>query len=242
MKFCTRCGLRLADRERCPRCGAVRGVAVDSSRTAEHPPAGDLPPFVFGYTERTLLSLVERKRELCVAFSHISGTLLEVSTHEDAEHSVDIRLWSQSDDPQSGPRPPIVAKESQPSFRSIVKLKLGSGAERSFVLTQVRLGAGTGNRVTLIFPVSVERALNPIYDYAAIAAVDHPANDYTWSTTHPEIHALRDRLPADQDERFTDALSSYLNGLCRRCLRLFRLNRERNRRCRIQPQPLELVP
>jgi hypothetical protein len=223
MNFCTRCGLRLVD------------------RTAEHPPAGELPPFVFGYTELTLLGLVERKREARVAFSYINGTRLEVRTHEDAEHAVHINLWSQPDDPQSGPRPPIVGKESQPSLRSVVKLRLGSGAERSFVLTQVRLGVSAGNRITLIFPISVERALNPIYDYAAIAAVEYAANDYTWSTTHPEIHALRDRLPADQDAPFADALASYLDGLCRRCLRLFRVNRERNRRYRVQPKRLELV-
>jgi hypothetical protein len=241
MKFCTRCGLRLVDRESCPRCGVRRDVAVYPSRTSEHPPAGDLPPFVFAYNKRTLLGLVERNREARVAFSYINGALLEIGSHEDAEHAVHIRLWSQPDDPQSGPRPPIVRKESQPSLRSIVKLKLGSGTERSFVLSQVQLGARAGNRITLIFPISIERALNPIYDYAAIAAVDFAANDYTWSTTHPEIHALRDRLPADQDEPFADALSSYLNGLCRRCLRLFRANRVGNRPYRVRPQRLELV-
>jgi len=214
---------------------------VDPSRTAEHPPAGDLPPFVFSDNERTLLGLVERRREARVAFSYINGTLLEFRTHADAEHAVHIQLWSQPDDPQSWPRPPIVGKESQPSLRSIVKLKLGSGAERSFVLSQVRLGAKAGNRISLIFPISVERALNPIYDYAAIAAVDYAAADYTWSTSHPEIHALRDRLSADQDGPFADALSSYLNGLCRRCLRLFRANRVGNRPYRVRPQRLELV-
>lgn len=240
MKFCTRCGLLLVDRRSCPRCGARQDAAVDSSRIAEHPPAVDLPPLVFAYTERTLLGLVERKREARVAFSYINGTLLEVRTHEDPSHAVHINLWSQPDDPRSGPRPSFVGKESRPSLRSIVKLKLGSGAERSFVVTQVRLGAKAGNRITLIFPIAVERALNPIYDYAAIAAVDYPANDYTWSTTHPEIHAFRDRLPADQDAPFADALASYLDGLCRRCLRLFSLDREKARRYRV-PQCLELV-
>lgn len=241
MKFCTRCGLRLVDRESCPRCGARRDVAVDSSRIAEHPSAGDLPALVFAYTERTLLGLVERRREARVAFSYINGTLLELRTHADPEHAVHIRLWSQPDDPQLGPRSSIVGKESRPSLRTIVKLKLGSGAERSFVLSQVQLGARAGNRVSLIFPISVERALKPIYDYTAIAAVDYAANDCTWSTSHPEIHALRDRLPADQDEPFANALSSYLNALCRRCLRLFRQKREGNRRYRVQPQRLELV-
>src|ERR1700675_957022 len=107
MKFCTRCGLRLVDREGCPRCGARRDVAVDSSRIAEHPPAGDLPPLVFAYTERTLLGLVERRREARVAFSYINGTLLELRTHAEAENAVHIMLWSQADDPQSGTRPPI---------------------------------------------------------------------------------------------------------------------------------------
>jgi hypothetical protein len=107
------------------------------------------------------------------------------------------------------------------SIRSIVRLKLGSGVERSFVLTQVRLRAKVGSRITLIFPAPIERALNPVYDYAAIAAVDYLANDYTWSTTHPEIHTIRTRLPEDQSESFADSLATYLDGLCRRCLRLF---------------------
>jgi hypothetical protein len=66
------------------------------------------------------------------------------------------------------------------------------------------------------------RALNPLYDQAAIAAVDYAANDYTWSTTNPEIRAIRSQLWEDQDDAFTDSLGSYLNGLCRRCLRLFK--------------------
>jgi hypothetical protein len=53
-------------------------------------------------------------------------------------------------------------------------------------------------------------ALNPLYDHAAIAAVDCAANSYTWSTTHPEIHAIRSQLPEGQDDAFTDSLASYL--------------------------------
>ena len=81
MKFCRRCGLRLVDRKSCPRCGASRGVALRSARTAEYPPARDLPALVFAYTERTLLGLVERRRE---SFSYISGTVIDMKTHEDA--------------------------------------------------------------------------------------------------------------------------------------------------------------
>jgi hypothetical protein len=90
------------------------------------------------------------------------------------------------------------------------------------VLTQIRPLARAGNRIGLIFPASVARALSPLYDHGAIAAVDYTANSYTWSTTHPEIHAIRARLPEDQNDAFTDSLASYLNGLCRRCLRLFK--------------------
>jgi hypothetical protein len=166
---------------------------------------------------------------------------LEVRTHEDATHSVQTQLWSQQDDPKVGPRDPIVGRESQPSIKSIVRLRLGSGPERSFVLTQVRLRARPGNRVTLIFPVSSERALSSAYDYAAIAAVNYAANDYTWSTTHPEIHASRSRLPADQAESFADSLASYLDGLCRRCLRLFAAYRSEHRRGRARARHLELA-
>jgi hypothetical protein len=124
-----------------------------------------------------------------------------------------------------------------------VQLKLGSGVERPFVLTQVRPRTKGGNRIGLIFPAPVVRALNPLYDHAAIAAVDYAANDYTWSTTHPEIHAVRSQLPEDQDDAFTDSLASYLNGLCRRCLRLFGTHDRCNRaRYRVGARHAELTP
>jgi hypothetical protein len=220
MNFCTRCGSRLAGQEICRVCGARPYRAERRPPAAEYPPAGDLPPFTFAYNV-SLLGLVERERQVSVPFSYINGSLLDVRTHEDAVHAVHMKLWEQRDDLESEPRGPIVGKESQPSIRNIVRLRLGSGAERSFVLTQVRFRATAGGRVTLIFPVSIERAVNPVYDYAAIAAVDYAANDFTWSTTHPEIHAIRSRLPEEQAERFGDSLAGYLNGLCRRCLRLF---------------------
>jgi hypothetical protein len=116
MKFCTRCGLRLVDRESCPRCGVRRDAAVDPSRTAEHPRAGDLPPFVFAYTERTLLGLVERKREARVSFSYISGTVIDIQTHEDTSHPLRIGAWSQEDDPATGPQSPIVGHKWQPTI------------------------------------------------------------------------------------------------------------------------------
>jgi hypothetical protein len=138
MSFCTRCGLRLVDRERCPRCGAGRDAALDSARTAEHPPAGDLPAFVFAYTERTLLSLVERKREVRVSFSYISGTVIDIQTHEDTSHPLRIGAWSQEDDPATGPQSPIVGHKWQPTRNNVIRLKLGSGIERSFALRQDR--------------------------------------------------------------------------------------------------------
>jgi len=221
MNFCTRCGSRLAGLEICRVCGA-RPFRTERRRSpaAEYPPAGDLPPFTFRYNV-ALLGLVERERQVSVSFSYLNGTLSDVRTFEDPAHAVHMKLWQQQDDPSSGPCGPIVGKQSQPSIRNIVRLRLGSGTERSFVLTQVRLRTKVGSRLTLIFPVSIERAINPVYDYAAIAAVDYAANDFTWSTTHPEIHAIRSRLPEDQAERFCDSLAGYLNGLCRRCLRLF---------------------
>ncbi len=220
MKFCTRCGSRMNDREICGACGAVGYRPAHRLPVAEYPPAGDLPTFTFTYSI-PLLALIERERKVSVPFSYIDGTLLEVRSYEDAAHPVHTQLWFQHDNPLSGPCDPIIDKESQPSIRSIVRLKLGSGVERSFVLTQVRLRAKVGSRITGIFPAPIERALNPVYDYAAIAAVDYLANDYTWSTTHPEIHTIRTRLPEDQSESFADSLASYLDGLCRRCLRLF---------------------
>jgi hypothetical protein len=192
MKFCTRCGLRLVDRASCPRCGVRRDVAVDSSRTAEHPPAGDLPAFVFAYTERSLLGLVERKREARVSFSYISGTVIDIQTHEDSSHPLRIGAWSQEDDPATGPQSPIVAHKWQPTRNNVIHLKLGSGAERSFALRQVRFAAHAGHRITLIFPVVAARALDPIYDYAAIGAVNYATNDQRWSTAHAEIHRVWD--------------------------------------------------
>jgi hypothetical protein len=208
------------DREICGTCGGVGYKPAHRLPVAEYPPVGDLPTFTSTY-KIPLVGLIERQQKVSVPFSYINGTLLEVRSYEDAAHPVHTQLWSQHDDPLSGPRDPIVGKESQPSIRSIVRLMLGSGIERSFVLPQVRLRAKAGNRITLIFPTPVERALNPVYDYAAIAAVDYLANDYTWSTTHPEIHTIRTRLPEDQSESFADSLATYLDGLCRRCLRLF---------------------
>jgi hypothetical protein len=180
-----------------------------------------------------LLGLIERERKASVPFSYINGTLLEVRSYEDAAHLVHTQLWSQHDDPLSGPRDPIIGMQSQPSIRSIVRLRLGSGVERWLVLTQVRLRAKAGNRMTLIFPIPIRRAMNPVYDYAAIAAVDYAANDYTWSTIHPEIHAIRMRLPEDQSEPFAGSLACYLDGLCRRCMRLFGQHRRPQRGYRV---------
>jgi hypothetical protein len=228
MKFCTRCGSRMAGEEICRVCAAHPYRTERRVPAAEYPPAGDLPQFTFRYNV-ALLGLVERERQVSIPFSYINGALVDVRTHEDPANAVHTKLWEQRDDPKSEPRGPIVGRQSQPSIRNIVRFRLGSGAERSFVLTQVRFRAKAGSGVTLLFPVSIERASNPVYDYAAIAAVDYAANDFTWSTTHPEIHAIRSRLPEDQAERFGDSLASYLNGLCRRCLRLFAHHRVRQR-------------
>jgi len=157
-----------------------------------------------------------------ISFSYVNGALPEIRTYEDRTPAVHLKIWSQKDDPHLAFSDPIIGKESQPSIRNILRLKLGSGAERSFVLSQVRPQVKAGNRLGLIFPAPIERAFNPAYDYAAIALVDYVTNDYTWSTTHPDIHAIRSRLPQGQDDAFTDSLASFLNGLCRRCLRLFR--------------------
>jgi hypothetical protein len=220
MKFCTRCGSRRNDRAVCSGCGAVAYGATHCLPVAEYPPGGDLPTFTFTYNI-PFLGLIEREREVSVPFSCISGTLLEIRRYEDASHPVHVQLWSQRDDPLLGPRDAIVGQESRSSIRNIIQLKLASGIERSFVLTQVRLRSNAGTYITLIFPTPFERAINPVYDYAAIAAADCITNDYVWSTTHPEIHALRPRLPEDHSERFADTLASYLNGLCRLCLRRF---------------------
>ncbi len=168
---------------------------------------------------------------------------MEIRTDQDAASSVHIKVWLEKDDPRLGRCNPIVGKETQAATRSIVQLKLGSGVERSFVLTQVRPRTRGGNSIGLIFPAPVVRALNPLYDHAAIAAVDYAANDYTWSTTHPEIHAVRSQLPQGQDDAFTDSLASYLNGLCRRCLRLFRRHDRHNRpQSRVGAGHAELTP
>jgi hypothetical protein len=211
----------MTDRELCRVCGGGAFVPSYRSPVGEYPPTGGLPTFTFTYPT-ALLGFIGRERKVSVPFSYVNGALLEIRTHEDPAHSVHTQLWCQHDDPVSGPRDPIVGRELQPSIRNVLRLKLGSGAERSFVLTQVRLRAKAGSRITLIFPTPIECAINPVYDYAAIAAVDYAANDYTWSTTHPEIRAIRLRLPEDQSERFADSLANYLDGLCRRCLRMFR--------------------
>jgi rRNA maturation protein Nop10 len=240
MKFCTRCGSRTTDREICHVCGAIAYRAAPHSPVAEYPRAGDLPTFTFRYSIE-FLGLIERERNVSVPFSYLNGTLSEVRRYEDPTHSVHTQLWLQHDDPLSAPRDPIVGRESQPSIKNIVRLKLGSGVERSFVLTQVRLRAKAGSHITLIFPIPMERAMNPVYDYAAIAAVDYATNDYTWSTTHPEIHAIRTRLPEDQSEPFAGSLARYLDGLCRRCMRLFGQHRRPQRRYRFAAGHAELM-
>lgn len=223
MTFCTRCGSRLVDGEICPRCGARRDLALRSARTAEHPPAGDLPAFVFAYTEQSLLGLVERKREARVFFSYISGTVIDIQTHEDTSHPLRIGAWSEEDDPATGPQSPIVTHKWQPTRNNVIRLKLGSGIERSFALRQVRFAARAGHRITLILPVVAARALNRIYDYAAIGAVNYATNDQRWSTAHAEIHHVWDQLPSSESKRFSNGVANHLDGLCRRwrCLRLF---------------------
>lgn len=221
MTYCTRCGSRLVDRESCPRYGARRYSALRSAPTEEHPPAGDLPPFVFGYTERTLLNLVERQRQAQVSFSYISGTLIDIQTHEDTGRPLRMGVWSQEDEPAIGLRSPIVGHGWQPFRHHVIRLKLGSGAERSFVLRQVRFAARAGDRITLIFPVAATRMLNPIYDYAAIGAVNYRTGDERWSTAHAEIHQVRDQIPSSESKRFLAGVANHLDGLCRRCLRLF---------------------
>jgi hypothetical protein len=227
MKFCTRCGSRIFDQGICGLCGRPAHGAWHRTLAAENAPAGDLPPFKYIYRV-PLLGLLERERRVAVPFSYINGTLLDVRSYEDAAHPIHFKLWSQMDDPRSGPRGPIVGRESQPNIRSIVRLRLADGAERSFVLSQATLRSKAESPVTLIFPVSIDRASNPIYDYSAIAAVDYVTNRFTWSTANPEIHAIRSRLPGDQIEPFGHSLANHLNGLCRRCLRLF--GQHQNRR------------
>jgi hypothetical protein len=221
MTYCTRCGSRLVDGQTCLGCGARRYSARRSAPTEEHPPAGDLPAFVFAYAERTLLNLVERQRQVRVPFSYISGTVSDIQTHEDAGHPFRIGVWSQEDDPATGPQSSIVGHEWQPSRHNVISLRLGSGAERSFVLKQVRFAARAGDRITRIFPVAATRMLNPFYDYAAIGAVNYGTSDQRWSTAHAEIHQVRERLPSSESKRFLAGLANHLDGLCLRCLRLF---------------------
>ena len=220
MTYCTRCGVERDERSNCRACGARPYKPTDSRGPTEYPPSGDLPPFEFTHYQPTMLRLFERERKTRIAFSYITATLLEIRTVSDRSQAVFIQLWSQDDDPRVGSRGPIIGSERQASIRNIVRVRLGSGAERSFVLTQVKPRANIGERVTLIFPVSTDRTANPIYDYAAIAAVNYVTHSYTWSTTHPLIHAIRSQLPEDQMEPFTDSLGNFLDGLCRRSLRL----------------------
>ena len=228
MTYCTRCGSRLVNRDSCPRCWARRYSALRSAPTEEQRPARDLPALVFAYAERTLLNLVERQRQMRVPFSYISGTVIDIQTHEDTGHPLKMGVWSQEDNPAVGPRSPIVGHESQPSRSNVIRLKLGSGAERSFVLRQVRFAARAGDRITLIFPVAATRMLNPIYDYAAIGAVNYRTGDERWSTAHAEIHQVRDQIPLSESKRFLAGVANHLDGLCRRCLRLFNSYRQNN--------------
>jgi len=228
MKFCTRCGSKMINQQICRFCQAPAFRAA-SEPIVEYPAAGDLRSFHFSYTVY-LFGFACRERSLWVPFSYINGTLLEIRTSQDAGHSVPIKFWSAKDDPLSGSCDPIVGKEIQPTTRSGVRLRLGSGVERSFLLSQVRPHSKRGNKVGLIFPAPIVRALNPVYDHAAIAAVDYTANSSTWSTTHPEIHAIRSQLPDDQDDAFTNSLANYLNGLCRQCLRLFKVHQGNDQR------------
>ncbi len=240
MNFCTRCGSRIAGQGICRVCGARPYSAERRVPAAEYPAAGDLPWFTFRYNV-ALLGLVGRERQVSVPFSYINGLLIDVRTYEDHAHTVDVKLWRQHDNPRSGPCGPIVGNESLASIRTVVRLRLGSGAERSLVLSQARLRSGRGSRVTLIFPVWIDRALNPVYDYAATAAVDYATNRFTWSTANPEIYAIRSRLPEGRIEAFDTSLASYLNGLCRRCLRLFGQHQSRQRPFDLAAAPKEVM-
>jgi hypothetical protein len=209
--------------------------------TVEYAPAGNLPALHYNYSV-LVLGLSEREQRLAVPFSYINGTLLEVRSYKDGAHPVHLKLWAEQDDLRSGSRGPIVRRESLPSVKSVGRLRLGSGAERPFLLAQARLRAQPGSRFTLIFPVAIERALNPVYDCEAAAAVDHAAHDFTWSTADPEIHAIRSRLPEDQVEAFGNSLANYLNGLCRRCLRLVGQHPLERRPYHIAPGQKGLTP
>jgi hypothetical protein len=219
MKFCIRCGSSTGDGQIFGVCRAPADEAAHPAPAGEYAPAGNLPAFHYTYSV-LVLGLLKRERQVAVPFSYINGTLMEVRSYADAARPVHLKLWAERNDPRSGSRGPIVSRESMPSVKSIGRLRLGSGAELSFVLAQAALRAQPGSRITLIFPVAIERALDPVCDHDAIAAVYHAVHDFTWSTANPEIYAIRSRLPGDQVEAFGNSLASYLNGLCRRCLRL----------------------
>ena len=74
-------------------------------------------------------------------------------------HPLRIRAWSREDDPATGPQPPIVAHKWQPTRNNLLRLKLRSGAERSYMLRRVRFAARAGHRITLIFPVVEARSI-----------------------------------------------------------------------------------
>lgn len=105
MKFCTRCGSRMIDQLNCRVCGQLGYKAALQASGAEYASAGALPPFNYVY-RAPLLGPLERERRVVVPFSYINGILLEVRTHEDAAHPIHFKLWSQRDDPCSGPRDP----------------------------------------------------------------------------------------------------------------------------------------
>ncbi len=220
MSFCTKCGSRLVEASARHACPAKTFSEPCFGAVPEHALSGDLPPLIFAYSEPAFFRLTDRRRELQLFFSYISGVAVSVRRYEDALNQVSMTLWSQPDDPIKGPQVPIIVRERQPRIRTVVGLKLGSGAERSIVLAQVKFAPAPGSRITLIFPVVAARALNPIYDYAALAAVNYETGEQTWSTAHPEVHQLWESLPTQQSRRFGGALANHLEGLCRRCFRL----------------------
>ena len=225
MNFCTRCSSRLVDRESRLRCGARRHSAWRSAPTKEHPPAAGLLAFIFANSDRTLLNLVERRREVRVPLSCVSAIVIEVQTHEDTSHPLKIGGWSQDDEYATGPQSPIVGHKWEPTRKNLFHLKLGSGAGRSFVLRQIRFAAHAGHRIMLIFPVIAARALDPIYDYAAIGADNYATNDQRWSTVRAEMRHALGQLSSSESKRLTHGVANHLDGLCRRCLRLLNPNR-----------------
>jgi len=220
MSFCTKCGSRLVGASARHACPAKTFLEPYFGAVPEHAPSGDLPPLIFAYSEPAFFRLTDRRRELQLFFSYISGVAVSVRRYEDALNQVSMTLWSQPDDPIKGPQVPIIVRERQPRISTVVGLKLGSGAERSIVLAQVKFAPARGSRIMLIFPVVAARALNPIYDYAALAAVNYDTGEQAWSTVHPEVRRLWESVPAQQTKRFGDAFANHLAGLCRRCLRL----------------------